>query len=365
MTSRDAQIRAAITDQASDWFVQNDAAPLDAGQSAAFVTWLQASPLHVEEFLGVATLGRNLRGLGRSGEFSLDDLLARAGSAEEGAGRFAWLSLPAGDGNRGTRRWQTAAMTALAIVLAIVGLRQWFRLSAVQPELAAGAPPALQFRTQHGEQRTIRLPDNSVLHLNTDSAATVRYDAAQRLVILDSGEAALEVTHEPQRSFKVRAGLAEVTDLGTRFDVRLNADSTLVTVTDGRVAVARAGAPEQPPASGAARTSAEAPVVIVANQQVRVEAEHWPPTPEAVNAEHTTAWLHRQISFDHEPLGLVAAEFNRYAAKPIEITSPALRDLQVSGVFSTDDPEEFLAFLRSLQGVRVEVTASQIRVSAK
>jgi transmembrane sensor len=103
----------------------------------------------------------------------------------------------------------------------------------------------------------------------------------------------------------------------------------------------------------------------VANQQLRVAADHWPPTPEAVNAEQTTAWLHRQISFDHEPLGLVAAEFNRYATKPIEITSPALRDLQVSGVFSTDDPEEFLAFLRSLQGVRVEVTASQIRVSRK
>jgi transmembrane sensor len=363
MSSKDAQVRAAIAEQASDWFVLNDAAPLDAGQAAAFVTWLQASPVHVEEFLGVAALGRDLRGLAGFGDFSLDKLLARAGAEEDGAGRFAWLSLPAIAGNR-TRRWQIAAITAVSVVLAIVGLQQWFKLSAVQPELAAGAP-ALHFQTQHGEQRTIRLPDNSVLHLNTDSAATVRYDAAQRLVILDAGEAALEVTHEPHRSFKVRAGLAEVTDLGTRFDVRLNADSTLVTVTDGRVAVAPAAAPGQTPVAGAGQTPAAAPVVLVANQQVRVEADHWPPTPEAVNAEQTTAWLHRQISFDHEPLGLVAAEFNRYATKPIEITSPALRDLQVSGVFSTDDPEEFLAFLRSLQGVRVEVTASQIRVSRK
>ena len=69
--------------------------------------------------------------------------------------------------------------------------------------------------------------------------------------------------------------------------------------------------------------------------------------------------------FDHEPLERVAAEYNRYTAKPIEIATPALRDLQISGVFATDDTEAFIAFLRSLKGVRVEVTAAQIRVSRR
>jgi hypothetical protein len=31
--------------------------------------------------------------------------------------------------------------------------------------------------------------------------------------------------------------------------------------------------------------------------------------------------------------------------------------------FATDDTEAFIAFLRSLKGVRVEVTSTQIRVS--
>jgi len=60
---------------------------------------------------------------------------------------------------------------------------------------------------------------------------------------------------------------------------------------------------------------------------------------------------------------VVAAEFNRYAPKPIEIATPALRDLQISGVFATDDTEAFIAFLRSLKGVRVDVTTTRIRVS--
>jgi hypothetical protein len=32
-------------------------------------------------------------------------------------------------------------------------------------------------------------------------------------------------------------------------------------------------------------------------------------------------------------------------------------------VFATDDPEAFVAFLRSLKGVRLEVTTTRIRVS--
>ena len=91
----------------------------------------------------------------------------------------------------------------------------------------------------------------------------------------------------------------------------------------------------------------------------------WPPAVQATDARSETAWLHRQIAFDHEPLGRVAAEFNRYATKPVEIVTPELRELKVSGVFSTDDPDEFLAFLKSLDRVRVDITPTQIRVFRK
>jgi transmembrane sensor len=179
----------------------------------------------------------------------------------------------------------------------------------------------------------------------------VRYDGSQRFVVIHSGEVDFEVAHE-RRAFKVVAGPTEVVDLGTSFDIRRTTDATVVTVTAGHVSVAPS-------------RSAGMPVRLSAAQQVTVTDGRWPPLPVSVDAERVTAWLHRQISFDHEPLARVAAEFNRYASKPIEITAPALRTLEVTGEFSTDDPEEFIAFLRSLEGVRVEVTATQIRVSQK
>jgi len=56
------------------------------------------------------------------------------------------------------------------------------------------------------------------------------------------------------------------------------------------------------------------------------------------------------------------AEFNRYAAKPIEVATPALRNLQISGVFSTDDTDAFIC-LPATSRCAVEVNATQIRVT--
>jgi len=193
-----------------------------------------------------------------------------------------------------------------------------------------------------------------VVHLNTDSAG--HYPLRQDGTARDAhhlGQADFEVAHEPDRAFRVIAGSAEVVDLGTKFDVRLEHDSTVVTVVEGRVAV------------GPSNSSQDHPprfVQLSADQQIRMSEGEWPATPVAVDAQRTIAWLHRQIAFDHEPLERVAAEYNRYTSKPIEIATPALRNLQISGVFATDDPEAFIAFLRSLKGVRVEVTETRIRV---
>ena len=136
-------------------------------------------------------------------------------------------------------------------------------------------------------------------------------------------------------------------DLGTKFDVRLKDNATLVTVVEGRIAVGlSAPADSDRPNRGyTARL-----VQVDAGQQLTVADGEWPAAPVGVDVQRTTAWLHRQIMFENEPLERVASEFNRYAQKPIEITTPALRNLQVSGVFATDNTAAFVAFLRNLEG---------------
>jgi transmembrane sensor len=364
MISEKEQVRARLAEEAGEWFVTNDDGPLDAQQSAALVGWLQASPAHVEAFLSVSVIARDLGEACAGPEESLEALIARARAEDEDArvSQPLWPQLIAAIKGAPSQRWQSAAVMMAALGVVSLGLLLLWKSRPAAQVSAPADMAALRFETRHGEQQTYRLADNSVLDLNTDSTVTVRYGKSDRLVELTSGEADFEVTHDPKRAFRVLAGSAEVVDLGTRFDVRLEPNSAVVTVVEGRVAVGPS------PRAGDRRTNSEHEqlarfVELGANQQISVIAGEWPARPETVDAQRTTAWLHRQIAFDHQPLERVAAEFNRYSRKPIEITTPALRNLEISGVFGTDDSQAFIAFLRSLEGVRVEVTATRIRVS--
>lgn len=351
MNRNDEKVSAAIAEQASERFVDSDAGSLSASDSEALAGWLKTSPTHIEEFLGISAIARDLQGLKNDPKYAFDVMLDQARTEEDAVHRLGPVATEASNGEP-SRRWQAAAAALAACALLGLGALWWISKPALHGT-AANDITALHFKTEHAEQLTRRLPDNSVLHLNADSAITVQYGNAERLVTMTSGEASFEVAHEPDRAFRVLAGPAQVVAIGTNFDVRLEQEATLVTVLEGRVAVGPSN--ESQPARF---------VELRANQQLRVTPGAWPAVFVAVDSQRATEWLQRKISFDHETLERVAAEYNRYARKPIEIVSPTLRSLQISGVFSTDDPEEFVAFLRSLKGVRVEVTATQIRVSS-
>jgi transmembrane sensor len=354
------QIRTAIAEQAGEWFIANDEGSLDAQDSASLVAWLKTSPVHVEEFLAVSTIARDLKEAGTHPEFSLDAILARARAENDTGVEPRWSRIIGAVQSSVSRRWLPAAVTMAACSVLSIALFSLWDVRPIEHLPAPHGTAALHFETRHGEQLSRRLADNSLLHLDTDSAVTIRYGKTERLAVLTSGRAEFDVAHEPDRAFRVIAGSAEVIDLGTKFDVRLEHDSTVVTVVEGRVAVWPSS---EKSSANWSQNHAPGFVQLGADQQLRVTGGEWPATPVTVDAQSATAWLHREIEFNHEPLERVAAEFNRYAPKPIEIVTPALRNLPISGVFATDDTEAFIAFLRSLKGVRVEVTEARIRVS--
>jgi len=358
MSAREDQVRSLIAQEAADWFVENRAG-LAPKARQSFAAWLKASPVHVEEYLALSVIARDLRAACEAPHASIDDLLTRARHEEESPVRPLWPRLFEGL-RTPSPRWRTAAVAMAAIAVVSLGLLVSWNLRPTANVAAPSAVTALRFETRHGEQQTHRLADNSVLHLNTDTAVTIRYSKKERLVTLASGEADFEVAHVPGWPFRVLAGPAQVVDLGTQFDVRLEGRSTLVTVVEGRVAVGPSPLAER----GRANPDQTARLVqLGVGEQITISDGEWPATPVPTDAQRTTAWLHRQIMFEREPLERVASEFNRYAPKPFEITSPALRSMEISGVFATDDSEAFVAFLRSLEGVHVEETATRIRVS--
>jgi transmembrane sensor len=191
MSVNDERVRNLIAQEAADWFVANRAG-LTVKERQAFATWINASPVHVEEYLALSAIACDLREACEDSQDDLEGLVARARQDEVSPVQPLWQRLAERVRGAGSSLWPAPAFALAVFALLSVGLLMWWdRTSSAHrgPDQIA----ALHFETAHGEQQTYHLADNSVLHLNTDSAVAVRYDGKERLVELTSGEAEFAV----------------------------------------------------------------------------------------------------------------------------------------------------------------------------
>ncbi len=349
MTPSDEEIRAAIAQQAGEWFIANQVGPLADGDAAAFLAWLKASPIHVKEYLGVARIAHDLPTVVGEPQVPLESFLAQMRAGDDSV---VSLERPTPKREPSTSRFSISlAWPIAASLLALAAGILWW----AHDGQLLGIPKT--YRTAHGEQVARRLPDGSVLHLDTESAVTVHYSGEARMVEVDRGQVLFQVAHDSRR-FRVVAGDAGAIAVGTQFDVYRKAGATTVTVSEGRVAVFMGE-----PAWLRSETGAPAYVQrVTAGYQVRVDAGIMSAQPVPVDLHQVLGWLEHKIVFEHRPLGEVAAEFNRYGRIPIEIEDETLRALPISGSFDADDTDSFVAFLETLPEVRVERTPTRIRV---
>ena len=207
------------------------------------------------------------------------------------------------------------------------------------------------YATALGERRSIEFADGSTVELNSRSKIRVKYSKQERDVELIEGQALFHVAHDTSRPFIVAVGATRIRAVGTQFDVYKKSSATVVTVVEGRVAVAPRLAPE----SGSS-------FLLAAGEQLTVTSESAQKTA-SPNISGATAWTHAEIVFDAATLSDVAEEFNRYNKRQLIIEDPDLLSFHISGTFSSVDPESLIRFLRQRPGVQVTETGRQIRVS--
>ncbi|MEL7550728.1 FecR domain-containing protein [Pseudomonas protegens] len=93
------------------------------------------------------------------------------------------------------------------------------------------SPYSADFATHTGQRREVRLDDGSHLQLNTDTRVDIAYSHEERLIFLRRGE--IQVTTAVDRASRpllVVTPHGRVQALGTRFDVRLHAGFSSVSV---------------------------------------------------------------------------------------------------------------------------------------
>jgi transmembrane sensor len=350
--TNDIDSMTSVTEQASAWWVLLNEGEPTAADRRAFAEWATRSPERVSAFLQAAQLTQVLSSQGTKWpDTSVEELIRAAEASRHEAARLgpAQGDLRAHEPSprESSRRFPSlvarlAAVAAVVIATVATGLYFYSR-----PE---------RLETAIGEQRSIVLSDGSLVTLNTASAVEVRFAGDRRRVTLLAGEALFNVVHDPRRPFDVIAGETTARAIGTRFNVDRRANATTVTVVEGRVAVfaSSAESPQQ----------ADDSVSLVAGERVTRSSERAGEVA-AANVGTAIAWTERKLIFEHRPLAEVAAEFNRYNRRVIEIRGDGLRSQEVTGVFRADDPESFLAFLSRLPGVAIESDGSRFVVQSQ
>ncbi len=195
-----------------------------------------------------------------------------------------------------------------------------------------------RYESRTGEIRDIRLADGSLLHLNSDSAAEVRFTDLGRKVRLLKGEASFEVAHDPRRPFDVEARSAAIRATGTAFNVRLRPSLTELTVTRGAVAVS---------------VNANARQQVGAGAGAVIQPRNISPTrldPPLISQR--LAWRNHLVRLNGETIEQAASEFNRYRTAPILIGDTRVSSLRTAGSFGIGDSRQFLAALEQSLPVR-------------
>lgn len=332
------QIEGLIARQASEWIET-----LQTGgerERAAFVAWLKESRRHVAEFLAMVAVDRELNGIDAERRHDLEALIRKVAPGSGGVTRLE--SAKTGEHRRvGERRWPLAI--AAALLLLSIGV--YFGVYRAQWAWQ-------DYSTLTGEQRTLRLTDGSVVHLNTQSRLRVRMGENSRDLTLVDGEALFKVAHDAQRPFLVRTASATVQAVGTEFNVHARSNETTVSVLEGKVRVEREG--------GRALESAP---VLSAGQEVSIGRQGSMRQEVLKDAEKVLAWRQRRLVFRDDTLEDIAAEFNRYNQAPqFRLEGAATRRRHYSGTFDADDPQSLAALLSRESGISVQTTGGEIVV---
>ncbi|UIJ43508.1 FecR domain-containing protein [Sphingomonas cannabina] len=249
---------------------------------------------------------------------------------------------------RGPKWWVPASIAASLAVVIGIGFMTLVPSAHEEPVTVQAS-----FQTPVGGRKMVNLADGSRIELNTASRVRAAVSDARREVWLERGEAYFEVAHNKERPFVVHAGSRQVTVLGTKFAVRRDGGKVVISVLEGRVRVDDAEDPRAVRSTditgGDIALAQGAATLITARSEERVE--------------DTLAWRQGMLSFDREPLASIAAEFNRYNQKRLVVTDAEVAGIRIGGIFPASKPAAFARLLREAYGLRVEETASEIRIS--
>lgn len=290
---------------ATQWLLRLQSPDLTEDEERQFFAWLESSAEHQQAYIEAEAYWENLASLK---DYQSADTIPVA------------------------RRWYPQAIAASVIFLA-----GWLLLH------FNSAHELETYRSGIGQQQQISLNDGSSIILNTDSQIRIEplSPSKPRVVYLDSGEALFSVQPDPSRPFIVSTPQGAVRVLGTQFSVRADDGDMLVTVVEGKVAIAETAVEQSQINEFKIHTT------LTADQQLSIVQARQGLLPIVVDAKSLTFWKEGKLVYNGVTLNQVAKDLSRYFEGDITLGDESLGNRKIVAVIELKDKTSAMAAIES------------------
>lgn len=205
--------------------------------------------------------------------------------------------------------------------------------------------------TTKGQKLTIRLPDGSVVKLNSNSSLSFpeRFDGRKREVAL-SGEAYFEVVHNSSAPFVVSTSQGRVTVLGTAFNIREKPDVEEVTLVSGKVRVT---------------DQKDASVLLKPNQQARLRQGQPEIDTLSVDVQRYVEWKNNVLAFRQSLLPDAIADLENWYGVEIVLLNPELNQCRITARYDNESLENVLESFKFMLKGSYTLSDKKVTISGK
>ncbi|KLN59866.1 hypothetical protein WH96_15930 [Kiloniella spongiae] len=206
------------------------------------------------------------------------------------------------------------------------------------------------YATATGEVRQVALADGTQVYMGPESKLKLNYSKNSRDIQLLEGQAFFDVSHNPEKPFRVFSLGTEISVLGTAFDVNIVEDNVAVMVQEGTVAVK----PDQNVSHAEILKIGDRIDVAMSGDFVR---GHMSP-------KYISAWRDgRYIANDHSALDVVNA-LDRHYRGIVVIADEGLKKQPVTGMYLLSKPVTALkALAHSIGAEAYQITPWLVVIS--
>ena len=213
----------------------------------------------------------------------------------------------------------------------------------------------VEYQTAFGQNKTIVLPDNSVVVLNANSSITYspEWDSEKPREIWLEGEGFFSVTHKKNsQKFVVHTNDLDVQVLGTKFNVNTRRSKTQVVLNSGKVKLYLADENKKE-------------VDMKPGELVDFSASDKAVVKKAVVVSKYNAWLDKKLVFEEAPLSEVALTLEENFGYKVKFSNPELADLTFTGTVESGNVNLLLKILQRTFNISITKKEETITISKK